>query len=115
MEGWPSARRRSDGLLRMWNDICNQVCVAGNLEVKSPILVDAGLPQILHAAVFLRSQRWMMQVLLKKRSLLEKSFLHGSRCFGKVPGGTRRVLNIHRPSALRFGAKFVAHFAHGTF
>jgi hypothetical protein len=62
--------------LRMWNELENQVRIIDDAEIKTPVLVDPGLPAIVPFVVLLCPEGWVMKVLLQEFDLLEKRLLH---------------------------------------
>jgi hypothetical protein len=65
----------------MGDELEDAVGVVNDYEIKTPILVDPGLPSILRFIVFLGAKRWVMEVLLKESDLFEESL---ANCRGSV-------------------------------
>ena len=61
------------GLLGVGHEVGNDVAVADDSKVKTPVLVDSRLPFVFSLVVLLGVQRRMAQVVLQKCDLLEES------------------------------------------
>ena len=73
-------------LFRELFDIFHEVDIAHDLEIETPRVVHASLPEIAGFIVLLRVERWVMQILDQKRRLLVESFLHRRGRFGIASG-----------------------------
>ena len=77
----------------MRDDIFNVIGVVHDGEIKTPTLVDAGLPQVLDFIVFLGAQRRVQEVESEEPKLLFKGTLHIPwrvlQCFDRAPAGRR--------------------------
>jgi hypothetical protein len=63
----------------MRDDVPDYVCVADNIEIETPIPVDAGLPDVVFLVVFFGFERRMAKVQFEELHLLEKRFADRSR------------------------------------
>mgnify|MGYP001396375345 CR=1 FL=1 len=53
----------------MGNHVADNISVARNIEIKAPVLIDAGLPEILSFIVFFGMQRRVIEVMEEKLEL----------------------------------------------
>jgi hypothetical protein len=51
------------------HDILNHADIVLDCEIKAPIVIHSGLPNILGFIVFLGVQRWMLKIACKKANL----------------------------------------------
>src|ERR1035441_524720 len=71
-------------LLRVRDDVHDQVLVIPDEEIEAPILVDARLPEALTLIVLLGAKRGVMEILKQQPRLLVESTLDLWGCFGVV-------------------------------
>ena len=63
--------------LRVREDVHDVIGIAADEEVEAPIVVDAGLPEVLGLVVLLGAERRVTEVLLQEPHLLEESLAYG--------------------------------------
>src|SRR6266567_2219535 len=92
-------------LLRMRDDVHDQIPVTLDEEIKAPILVDARLPEPPALVVFLGAERWMVEILEQQQRLLVEGTLDLLGCLGVVPlevGSAEKFHHAERLVFLRF-------------
>src|ERR1035438_6417672 len=89
-------------LLRMRDDVHDQIPVTLDEEIKAPILVDARLPEAPALVVFLGAERWMVEILQQQQRLLVEGALDLLGRFGVVPLEVGRAEKFHHAERLDF-------------
>ena len=86
----------------MRDDVHDQVAIILDEEIKSPILVDARLPEPPALVVFLGAERWMVKILEQQQRLLVEGTLDLLGRFGVVPLEVGRAEKFHHAERLVF-------------
>ena len=80
----------------MWNDIRHDADIALDDEIKAPIPIDPGLPDIIGFVIFLGVQRRVLEIANEISDLLEKRFVNWGRKDAKSSQRTLRIIDLHR-------------------
>ena len=70
----------SPRLFRIGNNVADNVSVARNVEIEAPVLIDAGLPQVLSFTIFLGVQRRVIEVVQQEPELFIECAADGRGC-----------------------------------
>jgi len=91
----------------MRNDVADNVRVAGDHKIETPVAVHPGLPDIFTLVIFVGMQGRMLEIFQQQLYLLVKSFLDcGRRGLVALQGGSSE-LALHRVLILTFALAFL--------
>ena len=88
----------------MRDDVTDEVCIPHNVEVKTPVLVDAACQWLDVSSYFLACNEGVLQILLKESGLFEEALAHMSRGIFQSFESTGKVVNLHRERLALFAA-----------
>src|ERR1035441_8693870 len=83
-------------LFRVRDNIHDVISVVQDEEIKPPILIDAGLPNVLALIVFLGAQRRVPQILFQQPHLFEQRLANAGRKEMQRLAGPRGAVGLHR-------------------
>src|SRR3989442_1524012 len=95
---WVMPGGKATILFWVGDELVDNVGVAGNRKVEAPVLVDAGLPEVLRFVVLLGVKRGVFEIVFEEANLLEEGFSHCLGRFIKRLAGSSGVTDFHRPA-----------------